>query len=452
MKIIIAGNGKVGLSLAKRLSTENHDITLIDTKQSVLDITMERFDVMAIQGNCAAMPVLKQAGVKKADLLIAVTGKDEINLLCCLTAHAMNPDLHTIARIRNPEYSSQVFEMRDTFALSLSVNPEKQAAKEIERLLKYPGFLKRDTFAKGRVEIVELRIDANSKLQNVALTALNNIVNCNVLVCVVRRNGKAIIPTGNFILREGDRIYVTAPTNNLTTLLKNLGIITHKAKNIILCGGGRVSYYLAQQFAKGDINIQLIEKDYDRCVKLAADLPNINVIHGDASNQFLLESEGVNDCDALVAMTGLDEMNMIISLYGQNLKIPQIITKVDHTDNSSILDTLSLGSVVCPRELCCTSIVRYIHAMQNITGAALTVHGIADGEAEALEFRANADTLHLNTPLKNIRLKPNILIVCITHDNQTVIPNGNSSFGLGDTVIVVTNTNVTLLQLNDIFE
>ena len=229
MNIIIAGDGKVGSTLTRLLSAEGHDVVLVDTNYHVLEASQELYDVIAVHGNCASMEVLLQAGVKEADLLIAATNADEVNLLCCTTAHGLNPDLHTIARIRNPEYTEQIYAMRDIFGLSMVINPEKQAAAEIERLLKYPGFLKRDSFAKGRTEIVELRINADSKLCNVTLMDMNAIVKCKVLVCAVLRGGNAITPRGDFTLREGDRIFVTAPTENLTTLLKNLGIITRRS-------------------------------------------------------------------------------------------------------------------------------------------------------------------------------------------------------------------------------
>ena len=254
----------MGATLTRQLSAEGNDLTLIDSNPKVLESSEERYDVMVVQGNCASMEVLLQAGVKEADLLIAVAGADEINLLCCMTAHGLNERIHTIARVRNPEYTDQIYEMSGMFALSMAVNPEKQAAAEIARLLRYPGFLKRDTFAKGRVEIVELRIDEHSKLCNVALNDMNGIVKCKILVCAVLRNGRAITPDANFVLREGDRIFVTASADTLTILLKNLGIITHKVKRVILCGGGRVSYYLAKQLQSGGINVQIIERDLDR--------------------------------------------------------------------------------------------------------------------------------------------------------------------------------------------
>lgn len=451
MNIIIAGNGKVGVTLARQLSAEGHDLTMIDMDSKLLQSTVEQYDVMAVSGNCASMSVLLQAGVREADLLIAATNADEVNLLCCMTAHGINSNIHTIARIRNPEYTDQIFEMRDTFALSMTVNPEKQAATEIERLLKYPGFLKRDTFAKGRAEIVELRVDAKSKLCNVPLAEMNSIVKCKVLVCAVLRNGTAVTPGGNFVLREGDRIFVTAPTANLTLLLKNLGIITRRVRRVILCGGDRISYYLAGLLEKDGISVQIIERDSQRCRDLATLLPGACVVQGDCSSQALLESEGLEDCDALVTLTGLDEMNMIISLYAASHGVPQVITKLGRNENIRLADSLSLGSVICPRELCSNTIVRYVRAMQNQVGAAVSIHSIADGQAEAIEFLVDENTRNCGVPLKQLKLRANVLMASITHGANTEIPNGDSMFHAGDTVVVVTSGRDVLNQINDIF-
>lgn len=328
MNIIIAGSGKVGHTLARQLAAEGHDLTIIDSSSRVLETAVERYDAIAIAGNCASKEVLLQANVKDADLLIAVTNADEVNLLSCMTAHGLNPNLHTIARIRNPEYSEQIMTMKDIFPLSMTVNPEKQAAKEIERLLKYPGFLRRDQFAKGRAEIVELRLGSQSKLCNVSLSEMSSVVKCKVLVCAVLRAGTAVAPSGNFVLREGDRIFVTAPTADLTMLLKNLGIITKKIRDVMLCGGGRVSYYLADLLEKDKIRVQLLEKNPSRCVELAQLLPNTSVIHADCSSQNVLESQGIRSCDALVTLTGTDETNMVVSLYGGSCGVGTIITKL----------------------------------------------------------------------------------------------------------------------------
>lgn len=452
MKILIAGDGKVGASLTRELSTEGYDITLIDYKRDVLESSVEQFDVMAIQGNCASMEILEQAGVMDADLMIAATSADEINMLSCLTARAMNPLIHTIARIRNPEYANQIYKMRGMFALSLVVNPEKQAAIEIEHLLKFPGFLKRDTFAKGRVEIVELRIGSESKLKDLALNDLDTTVRCKVLVCIVLRKGQAIAPDGNFVLREGDRIFVTAPTDNMTILLKNLGIITHKVKRVMICGGGRVSFYLAERLRKSGIMVQIIERNYDKCLELTNRLPEACIVHGDASSQALLESEGIRDCDALITMTGMDEQNIIISLYGNSCGVPLVITKIGHLEHTQIIENLPLGSTISPKELCTSTIVRYVRAMHNQTGAAISLHSIADGHAEALEFLVEKNTRYCGVPLKDIQVKKNVLIAGISHRAKTEIPNGDSSFDVGDTVVVVSSREEVIYQLNDIFE
>ena len=451
MNIIIAGNGKVGTSLALRLSEEGYNLTLIDSDSAVLAEVCEDCDVLGVHGNCASMPVLQQAGVEDADLLIAATSLDEVNLLCCTTAHGLNPKLHTIARIRNPEYTQQIYAMRDVFALSLSVNPEKQAAREIESLLRLPGFLQRDTFAKGRTAIVELRVDKDSKLRNVLLNNLNSIVKCKVLVCAVLRNGAAITPGGNFVLHEGDRVFVTAPTANLSTLLKNLNIVTRKVRKVLLCGGGRVSLYLAELLCLDGISVDIIEKNYERCVQLASALPDATIIHGDATDKSLLEECGLSGCDALISLTGMDELNMIISLYANTRGVPQVITKVGHTENRSISNNLSLGSVISPRELSCDTIVRYVRAMSNQSGTAESVHTIADGQVEAVEFRVDQHTLHQSTPLKDLRLKEGVLLVSITHGSVTEIPGGLSAFMEGDTIVVVTNRRGSLRQINDIF-
>ncbi|MCQ2539292.1 MAG: Trk system potassium transporter TrkA [Acetatifactor sp.] len=452
MKIIIAGEGKMGAALTRHLSLDGDDLTLIDSNPKVLEASEERYDIMIVQGNCASMDILLQAGVKEADLLIAVTGADEINLLCCMTAHNLNPNIHTIARVRNPEYFNQIYKMRNMFALSMMVNPENQAAVEIARLLRYPGFLKRDTFAKGRVEIVELRIDENSKLCNVPLMDMAGIVKCKTLVCAVLRNGAAVAPDGKFVLKAGDRIFVTAAANELTTLLKNLGIITHKVKSVMICGGGGISYYLAKHLESSGVNVQIIDNDRERCDHLAEVLPNACIIHGDATDRHLLEDEGIYDCDALVTMTGLDELNMVVSLYANSCGVPQVITKLGHMDNAGILGDLTLGSVISPKELTSNTIARYVRAMKNHEGAALTVHSIADGQAEAVEFVADETTKHCGEPLKTLKLKKGVLLVCITKGGKTEIPNGDSFFEPGNTVIIVTDHDKRIYQLNEIFE
>lgn len=451
MNIIIAGGGKVGQTLARQLAAEGHDLTMIDRDPLVLEKSQERYDAMVVAGNCASKEVLLSAGITGADLLIAATAMDEVNLLCCMTAHGLNKNLHTIARIRTPEYAEQIMTMRDVFPLSMTVNPELQAALEIERLLKFPGFLRRESFANDQTQIVELRIDAASKLCNLSLMDLGTVVKCRVLVCAVLRAGAAVAPTGNFVLKEGDRIFVTAPTPNLAILLKSLGIVTKKVKNVLLCGGGRVSYYLASLLEDDKMNVRILEQNHSRCTQLANQLPQATVIHGDCSSQATLDSQGLEDMDSIVTLTGLDETNMVVSLYAGSRGVNQIITKLGRTENSRLADTMALGSTISPKELCCNSIVRYVRAMQNQTGAAVSVHTIADGQAEAVEFLVDETTKNCGKALKDIKLKPNVLIASITHGADSQVPGGNSVFFPGDSVVVVTSGRGVLHTINDIF-
>ena len=298
---------------------------------------------------------------------------------------------------------------------------------------------------------MELRIDSNSKLCNLALSELSTVVKCKVLVCAVLRGGNAVAPTGNFVLKEGDRIFVTAPTAALALLLKNLGIVTRKVRNVLLCGGGRVSYYLAKELQDENMSVSILEKDPQRCVLLAEELPDTTIICGDCSSQATLDGQGIAEADAVVTLTGLDETNMVVSLYAGSRGVNQIITKLKRSENSALADTMSLGSTISPLELCCNSIVRYVRAMQNQTGAAVSVHTIADGQVEAVEFLVDDTTRNCGIPLKDLRLKPNVLLASITHGASTQIPNGASAFLPGDTVVVVSSGRGLLRGINDIF-
>ncbi|MBQ6451986.1 MAG: Trk system potassium transporter TrkA [Solobacterium sp.] len=452
MKIVVAGAGKVGSSLVSQLVNEGHEITVVDRNTDVLEETMQMYDVIGVQGNAASMEALEEAGIRTADLLIAATDRDEVNLLSCLTAHGLNPDLHTIGRIRDKDYRAQAYQMRDYFALNYVINPEHEAAIEMRRLLNFPGFLGLETFAKGNVEIAVLKIGEDSALNGIKLSGMNDIVHCHVLVCAVQRNGECIIPDGNFVLRNNDLIYVTASSSNLSVLLKNLGIITRKVRSVLIAGGSLISYYLAKELESSGISSTIVEAKRQRCEELAMLLPNTRIIVGDASSQAFLDSVGIDDFDAMVTLTGLDELNIVISLYGNSRKVPHLITKLSHAENNRMLDSLPLGSVIAPKELVCSSIVRYVRAMQNKEGAAITIHRIADGQGEAIEFNVDKDTKYLGVPLKDMNLKPNVLIASITDGMNTEISTGNSKFKVGDNVIVVTNKTTSIRQLNDIFE
>ncbi len=451
MKILIAGIGKVGKTLVEQFAEEGYDLTVLDTNKEALERIVEICDVITVNGNCASMEVLTEAEVGKADLLIAATGSDEINLLCCAAAHSLCPTLNTIARIRNPEYSKQVYRMRDVFSLSMIFNPERQAAAEIDRLLHYPGFLKRESFAKGRMEIAELKVEEGSKLANASLTEIGSLLDCKILVCAVLRAGTCITPAGDFVLKAGDRIFVTATANDLSALLKNLGVVHRKVRSAMVIGGGLGGYYLAESLLEHGIHVKLVERDAERCRELSALLPKADIIYGDGTSQKVLDAEGLRDCDALVALTGNDETNILISLYGKSYGVPQIITNLGRVEDMNIIDTLPLGCVVSPRKLCCNTIVRYARAIHHKTGAAIAVHSIADGQAEAIEFVVDMNTKHFGEPLKNIRLKPNIRIAGINRADKTEIAGGDSIFGEGDTIVLVTSRDEVLLELNDIF-
>lgn len=451
MNIIIAGCGKVGATLLRQLAAEGHDLTLIDLKKQVLESAVESYDVMGVEGNCASARVLKDAGVEKAQLLIAVAGEDEVNLLCCITAHGLNPDIHTIARIRDPEYVDQAQEMRALYNLSMVLNPELQAAREMERLLKLPGFLRRDSFAKGRAQIVELRIDKNSKLKDVSLMEMYRIVRCRVLVCTVVRAGQVIIPGGDTVLKENDRIFVTAPTENLAELLRNLGLQNKPVKRVLIGGGGRVSFYLAQLLSKGGTAVTLLERNESRCRELAAGLPGVTVVWGDCSDRTELENQGLLRCDAFVSLTGVDEMNMITSLYATLRGVGQVITKLSRQGSTQMADSLSVGSMVCPRELTADSVVQYVRALGNKAGAAVSIHSFADGQAEAAEFHVDEAMDHCGVPLKQLKLKPGILLATIARGAKVEIPGGDSVLMPGDVVVVVTTGQGAPQSLKEIF-
>ena len=452
MNIVIAGAGKVGTAITQQLVALDHEITIIDMNKRVIENALERFDVSAYNGNCASMETLKAVNIQEADVLIVTTGADEVNLLCCMTAHELNKTLHTIARVRNPQYMDQIFQMRDVFGLSMLINPERQAAREIEGLLQFPGTLKRDTFAKGRVDIVELRVKPDGKLDGLMLAKLSALVHTTVLVCSVIRNGNAFIPKGDFCFEAGDRVFITAPTANLTEMLRRLEIGKKRMRRVMLCGGGRLSFYLAQRLLRSGIDVTVIEQDNERCRELVELLPGAEIMRGDASDPMLLDSEEIGKYDALVSLTGMDELNIIISMYAKNAGVGQVITKLAHITNLQVLQTLPLDSVISPKQLCAHNIVSYVNGVKGDKDAVIAEHDIADGHSKAREFRVDDMTRHKGVPIRALSLKRDVLIVCIQHGANVIIPNGNSYYENGDTVIVVSDDDTTITRLNDIFK
>ena len=453
MKIIVVGDGKVGLAITAQLAREGHNLLVIDSDSGTLERRAEEYDVMVMHGNGASLPVLRTAEAHNADLLIAATSTDETNILTCIFAKQLGAR-HTIARVRNPEYSTEQLGMiRDGLGISMTVNPDLSAAEEVYHILQFPSFIARDTFARGRVEIVEIKIGRDSKLLDIPLKALYSIVDVKVLVCAVERKNTIYIPNGEFFLREGDNIYVTAATNDLVKLVNSLGIAKRKTKNVMLLGGSRIAYYLAAMLAKSGIGVKIIEKSKERCLELAELLPKAVIIHGDTDRQGLLLEEGIRETDALVTLTDLDEQNLFLSLYGVHVGVQTVITKVNQTEYAELIGDMGIESVISPKLLCATEIVRYARAMADTTGGSvITMHEMANGKAYALEFRATEKTSYLDTPLMQIPIRRSFLLACIIRDGKAIIPRGSDVIRQRDTVIVVSSSEEAVVDLNEIFE
>lgn len=451
MKIVIVGDGKVGSALTVQLSKEGHDVVVIDSNKMVLQEAQQALDVNVVHGNGATLKIQKMANVDNSDLLIAATSADEINLLCCIVARKLGCK-HTIARVRNPEYYSQLFLLKDELGLNMMINPERSTASEIFRLLQFPSFIKRDSFAKGRVEIVELALRADSFLVGAQLSQLYKLVKVKVLVCSVERGNQVFIPDGNFRLEAGDRLSVTASSSDLARLIRNMGIIEKKVRDVLIVGGSRIAFYLADDLLNSGVNVKLIEIDENRCNELADTLPRAIVIHADGSDRYVLDSEGLAQSDAVVTLTDIDEENLIISMYANYLGTYKVITKINRTEFTEVLSGKGIDCVVSPKDLCCNDIVRYVRAMGNRKGdSVLTLHRIVDDRVEALEFRANKQLPQLGKKLSQITLKPNTLIACLNRKGRIIIPKGSDTIERDDTVVVVATSDRVINDLSDIF-
>ncbi len=452
MKIVIVGGGKVGRTLSEQLAREKHDIVLIDNSREVVSELSAELDIMVMYGNGASMHTLQAAEVGSSDLMIAVTPMDELNFMCCVIARKLGCP-NTIARIRDPEYHEQLYFLREELGLSMTVNPEWTTATEINRLLQVPGFLKRDSFAKGRVEIVEIVVQPDSPLCGMRLPDMHRHLKVRVLVCAVERGNSVSIPDGSFTMQAGDKIYVTAPTGDLGELLRGLGIRSRKAKDVLMIGGSRIALALSSMLIRSGARVKIIESSPERAAKLAELLPEATIINADGTNQTLLNTENISQMDAVITLTNIDEENLIISMYANWLGVPQVITKINRLEYTDVFRDKGVDCVISPKQLCAQSIVRYVRSMQNLSGSSvITMHHLVNNQVEALEFLVTESTLNVGKTLSEIRLKPNILIASITRMGRVIIPGGSDTIEMGDTLIIVTASGRVIPDLNDIFE
>ena len=454
MKIIIVGAGKVGTELTRQLSAD-HKVTVIDRDPRTVDSLVNSYDVMGVCGNGGSYEVQKEAEVDRAELLIAATSMDELNIMVCLVAKKLGVK-HTIARIRNPEYESQLRFMREELGLSMAINPEKAAAREIARVLRFPAAMKVETFSKGRLELVEYRIPEGSLLHGMKLADLYRSSRIRVLVCAVSRREETVIPSGDFELRSGDKIYLTSSPARLEAFFRHLGVFRRKVSSVMIVGAGKLCPYLAEELLEMKMSVKIIDRREERCIAMSEQLPGALVICGDGTDSDLLQEEGIGQTDAFVAVTGSDEANILMGMSagrqaGEGCKVVVKINRRSLVDFAS--DERITDSVFSPRTVTTELIVQYVRAMESASGAAIrTLHRLVDGAVEALEFSVPEGAPFLGVPLKDLKLKSGILLTGIVRrDGQILIPSGGDVLKAGDDVIVVT-ANRTLQTLEDILK
>lgn len=450
MRIIIVGCGKVGDLLTSYIASEGHDVVVVDTDQALIESVVNKYDVMGVVGNGASRAVQLEAGADKANLLIAVTASDELNLMCCIVARKLGAR-HAIARVRTPEYAEQVVFMRGEFGLSMAVNPEYDAAKEICRIIRFPAALKVDTFCKGRVDLVELKIGEGHPLCGRPLRELVTGLGVNVLVCAVKRGDDVIIPSGDFTPMAGDIVHITASHNDLVSFFKKLGISDKRIKSVMIVGGGNLAYHTAKILEASGIEVKLIERDTERAAQLAELLPKAMIINGDGTDSDLLLEEGIDGVDAAVSLTGIDEENIMISLFASKRNVDKVITKISRPSVMKLLAGIGLECVISPKSITANNILRYLRGLEHSDNSIIqTLYKIVDDRVEALEFVASSGFDALGVPIKEMKIKKNILLACIMRENRIIYPHGDDTIELGDSVIVVARSEAAVHDLDDI--
>lgn len=451
MEIIIVGCGKVGYTLVEQLNGENHNIVVIDENEAkVNDITME-LDAKGVVGNGVSYQVLQEAGITKADLLIAVTGSDEQNLLCCIIAKKTG-NCKTIARVRNPIYNTEIEFLKEELGLAMIINPELTSAAEIARIFQFPSAVKVDTFSKGLVELLHFRVTKDCLLNNYKLINIHSVLKCDVLVCMVNRKEKVLIPRGNFVFQEGDIVAIVSTSGKANEFFRKIKISSSRIYTAMIIGGGTIVYYLARRLLELGIQTKIIERDQARCDHLAELLPKADVICGDGTDQKVLLSEGIERVDAFAAMTGLDEENILLSLFAKKISHAKVVTKINRINFKSILNELPLDSITYPRLLTADSIIKYARSMnESLNSNVENLYKLEDGKAEAVEFFIKEASPVTNVPLQKLRIRKNILVCCINRNGTIITPGGQDELLVGDLVVLVL-TNARLHNIKDILE
>ncbi len=451
MKIVIIGLGVIGQTILKSINCDTHTITIIDTDKDLVESLIERYDVFGVVGNGACRDIQAEAEVGSADLVIVLTGSDELNILTCLVAKNIGAK-NTVARVRNPEYRRQIMDMKDSLGISMIVNPEKDTAAEIYNLINLPSVVQMERFAKGRALLVEIVAESNKALVGETLISLGKKLKTKVLICAIQRKEEVYIPSGNFVIQEGDRIYFTADSNSLGAFLNEINLVRSPFKRVMIVGGNKVGYYLADNLSSKGFKVKLIEEDKKTAEELATTLPKVTVIEGIGTQHDLLIEEGIESMDAFVALTDIDEENMIVSMFANKMKVKKPITQIRGDNLYAMLGELGIKNTVSPTNIVANRISSYIRALDNTRGSnVLTLYRLVNNQVEALEFGVRKQLKFLDKPLKEIKLKGNCLIACIIRGETVIIPNGNSTIELGDNVVVVT-THKNFEDLSDIFE